>query len=456
MMPPNSLSISCLAKIILSWRRLRKSGKHAAAAAKIETIEPEPEMELSIPPHFRCPISLDLIKDPVTVSTGITYDRESIEKWTESGNRTCPVTKQQLRNLDQIPNHAIRKMIQSWCVENRALGVERIPTPRIPITRSDVSDLCSKISSSTVRGGHKKCGELVEKSRRWVKESERNRKCLAEGGAGDVLATAFEFFASISSNEYEDLLAIILSTLPSFFPLTEESKSKLSSDQSIRCMSWFLTREDLSSRQNSVLLLKELISSNPRNVNKLLLPIKGIEQSLSNIVKLQFCPKATKASLTLIYHIIWSSGDDKISTWFANAGFVSSLLELIVDSERSVCEKAIAVLDKICGTKDGKEMVLDHALTMPVMVKKLLRVSATVSELSVSVIWKLCKDDDRWCVEAIKLGCFQKLLVVLQVGCGGKTKEKATELLKMMNQYRGKLECFDSSMNYDNLKKPSF
>ncbi|KAI4369075.1 hypothetical protein MLD38_017564 [Melastoma candidum] len=40
-----------------------------------------------------------------------------------------------LRSLDVVPNHAIRKMIQEWCVENRDHGVERIPTPRIPVSR---------------------------------------------------------------------------------------------------------------------------------------------------------------------------------------------------------------------------------------------------------------------------------------------------------------------------------
>ncbi|KAL0410183.1 UNVERIFIED_CONTAM: E3 ubiquitin-protein ligase PUB23 [Sesamum latifolium] len=32
-------------------------------------------------PYFLCPIALDIMKDPVTISTGITYDRDSIEKW---------------------------------------------------------------------------------------------------------------------------------------------------------------------------------------------------------------------------------------------------------------------------------------------------------------------------------------------------------------------------------------
>ncbi|KAJ6295023.1 hypothetical protein OIU76_023004 [Salix suchowensis] len=88
--------------------------------------------ELVIPNQFVCPISLDLMKDPVSLSSGITYDRESIESWLDGGNFTCPVTNQVLRSFDQIPNHSLRKMIQDWGVANRSYGVERIPTPAGP------------------------------------------------------------------------------------------------------------------------------------------------------------------------------------------------------------------------------------------------------------------------------------------------------------------------------------
>ncbi|KAJ1440779.1 Zinc finger, RING/FYVE/PHD-type [Sesbania bispinosa] len=40
--------------------------------------------EIEVPALFLCPISLQLMRDPVTVCTGITYDRENIARW---GNR---------------------------------------------------------------------------------------------------------------------------------------------------------------------------------------------------------------------------------------------------------------------------------------------------------------------------------------------------------------------------------
>nr|GMD83362.1 E3 ubiquitin-protein ligase PUB23-like [Ipomoea batatas] len=85
------------------------------------------------------------MKDPVTISTGITYDRESIEKWVFSGkNTTCPVTKQALSGTDDellTPNVTLRRVIQSWCTLHASHGVERFPTPKPPVTKSHILKL---------------------------------------------------------------------------------------------------------------------------------------------------------------------------------------------------------------------------------------------------------------------------------------------------------------------------
>ncbi|URD88337.1 U-box domain-containing protein [Musa troglodytarum] len=69
----------------------------------------------TIPKDFCCPISLDLMEDPVVVSTGQTYDRSSITQWIEDGHRTCPNSGQTLSNNRLIPNRALRSLISQWC-----------------------------------------------------------------------------------------------------------------------------------------------------------------------------------------------------------------------------------------------------------------------------------------------------------------------------------------------------
>lgn len=73
------------------------------------------EMEVEYPDDFKCPISLEVMTDPVILSSGHTFDRASIQRWLDSGNRTCPVTKMLLpRQPSLIPNHALRSLISTF------------------------------------------------------------------------------------------------------------------------------------------------------------------------------------------------------------------------------------------------------------------------------------------------------------------------------------------------------
>lgn len=67
------------------------------------------------PEEFRCPLSNELMRDPVILASGQTYDRPFIQKWLKAGNRTCPRTQQVLSHTILTPNHLIREMISQWC-----------------------------------------------------------------------------------------------------------------------------------------------------------------------------------------------------------------------------------------------------------------------------------------------------------------------------------------------------
>lgn len=431
----------------------RRKGSNAK---RIGLPESNSVVELTIPSHFRCPVSLDLMKDPVTLSTGITYDRESIEKWIESGNETCPVTNQVLLTFELIPNHSIRKMIQDWSVGKKSYGIERIPTPKVVLTSYDISDVSSKINVAVNHGDVDKCKELVRKINAWAKENERNKVIIIENGFGFVLSSSFDALASVSIEKHEGLLEEILSTLIWMFPLGLESQSKLVSPSSLRCMAWFLKSQNLSTKQNAVLAIKDLLSLDQQRANALLEVNKDVLESLFLLLKEPICPTSTKAnSLMVMYYIFTLPKTSEISTSrVLKMGLVSLLLEILVDSEKSLCQKALGVLDSICSTYEGREEARKNALTVPLVVKKILRVSAAATEFSVSILWKLCENGDGDAlIEALEVGGFQKVLVALQMGCGEKTKVKATELLKGMNQNRKKLNCFESSADLRYLKK---
>ncbi|KAG5013272.1 U-box domain-containing protein 20 [Glycine max] len=436
--------------MVLGWRRRKGSNKNRRKGGKSIA-------ELVTPNHFRCPISLDLMKDPVTLSTGITYDRESVEMWFDEGNITCPVTNQVVRNFDMIPNHSLRVMIQDWCVENRQHGVERIPTPRIPIGSIEVAELLMLVKASSTDLDQYGCLELVQKLKRWGGESERNKRCIVDNGAPVALASSFDAFANDSIERNVVLLEEILSALNWMFPLQLEAHKSLGSLASLRCMVWFLKHQDLSGKEKSIVALKELLKFGDVKHLEALSQIEGVNELLVEFINKRISPTITKASLSVVWYLVSSSSNssDKMRLKFVELGLVSSLLDILIDSDKSMCEKAVTILDSLCSSEEGRNKACGNDLTIPLLVKKILRVSPLTTDYSVSAIWKLCKfgekDEGRTLVEALQVGAFQKLLLVLQVGCGDETKEKATELLKLLNPYRAELECIDS--DYKNVKR---
>ncbi|XP_024518834.1 U-box domain-containing protein 4 [Selaginella moellendorffii] len=71
-----------------------------------------------IPADFRCPLSLELMVDPVIVASGQTYERAYIQRWLEQGNFSCPKTRQPLPHDNLIPNYTVKALITSWCEAN--------------------------------------------------------------------------------------------------------------------------------------------------------------------------------------------------------------------------------------------------------------------------------------------------------------------------------------------------
>jgi hypothetical protein len=96
---------------------------------------------MEAPHYFPCPISLEVMRDPVTLPTGITYDRAGIERCLFSdGKGTCPVTRRALPpdEREATPNHTLRRLIQAWCAAHQ---VERFPTPQPPLDSRRVAAL---------------------------------------------------------------------------------------------------------------------------------------------------------------------------------------------------------------------------------------------------------------------------------------------------------------------------
>lgn len=71
-----------------------------------------------IPSDFCCPLSLELMTDPVIVASGQTYERAFIKKWIDLGLFVCPKTRQTLAHTTLIPNYTVKALIANWCELN--------------------------------------------------------------------------------------------------------------------------------------------------------------------------------------------------------------------------------------------------------------------------------------------------------------------------------------------------
>lgn len=146
--------------------------------------------DVNYPADFRCPISLDLMRDPVVVSTGQTYDRPSINLWIESGHNTCPKTGQTLSHTNLIPNRALKNLIAMWCREQKipfevteqnekVNGVIHNKTA-LEATKMTVSFLVNKLTASQ---SVETANRVVHELRVLAKADSDSRACIAEAGA---------------------------------------------------------------------------------------------------------------------------------------------------------------------------------------------------------------------------------------------------------------------------------
>ncbi|KAJ0690805.1 putative U box domain, Zinc finger, RING/FYVE/PHD-type [Helianthus annuus] len=163
------------------------------------------ENEVEVPRFFLCPISLEIMKDPVTLSTGITYDRDTIENWLFSRkDNVCPVTKQVVADIDLTPNHTLRRLIQSWCTLNASSGVERYPTPRPPISKTEITKLLKDLNSPN----HQM--KSLTRLKSIVLESEKNKRLTESVCAADYLSTIISNVNSgITSSSRDEALYIL-------------------------------------------------------------------------------------------------------------------------------------------------------------------------------------------------------------------------------------------------------
>uniref|UniRef100_A0A2N9GCM8 U-box domain-containing protein n=1 Tax=Fagus sylvatica TaxID=28930 RepID=A0A2N9GCM8_FAGSY len=366
--------------------------------------------EIEVPQYFICPISLQIMKDPVTAITGITYDRESIEQWLfTSKNTTCPVTKQPLpKDSDLTPNHTLRRLIQAWCTQNASHGIDRIPTPKPPLDKFQVQKLIKHLWQPEIQL------KTIRKLEILAAENERNRKYMVEAGVPKAMLI---FIVTCFKQGQIDGLEEAFGVLNFIKIPSAETKQ-------------FLVENTIIEATNSSVLerLKPEFFNGIVRVLRSGITQQGIKAALH--VLLEACP--------------W--GRNKIL--MVEAGTVFELIELELGfPENSTTELILGILFHLCSCPDGRAQFISHRGSIAVVSTRILRVSATADDRAVLILSMICKFSGTYMVlqEMLKVGAVSKLCSLLQVDCAKYLKDKAREILRLHFEEWKDSPCFGGS-----------
>ncbi|XP_061376007.1 E3 ubiquitin-protein ligase PUB23-like [Gastrolobium bilobum] len=396
--------------------------------------------EIEVPQYFICPISLQIMKDPVTAITGITYDRDSIEHWLFSNkNTTCPVTKQPLpRDSDLTPNHTLRRLIQAWCTQNASLGIDRIPTPKPPLNKIQVLKLLKNL---TVTDPNLKLKSL-RKLELLAAENERNKKCLLE--AGVPKATIFFIVGCFIKGQIHEGLEEALSLLQFVKVPAEEVNLLLAeNDQILDSLAWVLGCEmenSIAVKSHAVLVLKRIIQ-------------KG-DPSVLERLKVEFFDKivkilrngVTQKGMNAALHVLLRAcpwGRNRIMMVEIGAVFELVEIELMAPEKRNT-ELALAILFHLCSCANGRAQFLSHKGSIAMLTDRILKVSAEVDERAVFVLSLISKFSATKMVlqDMLNVGTVSKLCMLLQADHAKYLKDKAIEILKSHSEVWKNSPCF--------------
>lgn len=295
-----------------------------------------------VPSYFVCPISLQLMRDPVTLPTGISYDRAAIARWLAApgARRTCPVTRQPLEHgLELTPNHTLRRLIQSWAASvSPGSAVDEEVAALRPVSSDKVASLLSDAAAAQV-GALRRLRELAA-------ECEDSRAMLeSQGGVFDVLSRVVTS-GSACSTAREEAVGVLASLRIPEQELIGVSTRHGNLAESLTAV---LRSSNLQSRAHAVQLVRTLADA--------VVPawVIGLNAELLaevvGVVRDRVSARATKASLHALAALC-PYGRHRVK--IVGAGAVAALVELLLDEpERRVCELALAVLDRLCTCAEG-------------------------------------------------------------------------------------------------------
>ncbi|XP_057441773.1 U-box domain-containing protein 1-like [Lotus japonicus] len=395
----------------------------------------------NIPDEFRCPISLDLMRDPVIVSSGHTYDRNSIAQWINTGHHTCPKSGQRLIHTALIPNYALKSLVQQWCYENNVpvnepmnsllnnsrskknLKEEAIDHISANKAASDAVKmtaefLVGKLATGSVDIQRQAAYEL----RLLAKSGTNNRSIIPEAGAIPFLVT---LLASQDSRTQEHAVTAL-------FNLSILDNNKIlimvagAVDNIVEVLESGKTME---ARENAAAAIYSLSMVDDCKVQ-----IGACTRAIPALVALlkEGTPIGKRDAASAIFNLaVYNPNKSSI----VKAGAVPLLVELLMDDKAGITDDVLAVLAVLQGCSEGLEEIRDNRALVPLLIDLLRFGSVKGKENSITLLLGLCKEEGE--LVARRLLANPRSVPSLQsLAADGslRARRKADALLRLLNR----------------------
>ncbi|KAL3837764.1 hypothetical protein ACJIZ3_022355 [Penstemon smallii] len=399
----------------------------------------------NIPDEFRCPISLDLMNDPVIAASGHTYDRISIAQWINSGHHTCPKSGQRLIHMALIPNYALKSLLHQWREENNIPVVMESTSSSSEIKRTTSSkrrshetDIDHISASKSVVDAVKMTAEfLVGKLatgspdiqrqaayelRLLAKTGMDNRRIIAEAGAIPFLVT---LISSHDSRIQENAVTALLN-----LSIFENNKILIMAagaiDHIVEVLIRGLTMEAKENAAAAIFSLsiideyKIVIGAHPRAIPALVMLLE------------EGTTAGKRDAATALFNLaVFNVNRGKV----IHSRAIPLLIDLLTDDKAGITDDALAVLALLLGCSEGLREIRKSRLLVPLLIDLLRFGSSKGKENSITLLLGLCKDGGE--EVALRLLMNPRSIPSLQalVADGSlKARRKADALLRILNR----------------------
>ncbi|KAI3893829.1 hypothetical protein MKW92_023873 [Papaver armeniacum] len=276
---------------------------------------------------FFCPLTIDIMNDPVTVANGVTYERRATTEWFKKLGDTAedvvyPTTGEKLVTTDLNTNIALKTTIQEWTERNEAA--------RIKVARAALS-LCS--SDIMIIEALKDLQYLCRK-KTYTKVQVRKIGVLP-------------LLSQLIIHKDKKVRCMTLATLQLLVENDDEAKDMIAKKKTITIIITMLSSNHLPERHASLSLLLEL-STSELLCRKLSLDAFTAESANKILRNLEKSPKNIKCMAEngllepLLNHLIDGSEDMQMQM-----GAYLGVIVLGHDSETYVAERASSTLIKM-------------------------------------------------------------------------------------------------------------